>query len=207
MKTGEAGFQSPADKLTAMILSSAADGAAIASFLNGMTHAQRIEATSHLKPRAQRGLWKLCAGQAVKLEDIVPAETPPLKQVRHFGRNTLPLFTLFEKRFCRPPGENAQKVLWGYNEGATRPLIGPGYFVLRLTPGDERGEAVVDYYQVPPDKPDKWPAIRANDAGIQQFVYGFMHDFLRKVSAHVVIGRAYKHGKETANYFVLCREE
>jgi hypothetical protein len=41
---------------------------------------------------------------------------------------------------------------------------------------------------------------------LQRFVYARMHDFLRKVSAHVSIGRAWREHKATDNYFVLCRE-
>jgi hypothetical protein len=33
-----------------------------------------------------------------------------------------------------------------------------------------------------------------------------MIDVLRGVSEHVSVGRAIKHGKETSNYFLLCRE-
>ena len=41
--------------------------------------------------------------------------------------------------------------------------------------------------------------------GIQQFVFAKMIDYLRKVSNHVTIGRAYKHGTQTPNYFLLSR--
>jgi phosphodiesterase/alkaline phosphatase D-like protein len=41
---------------------------------------------------------------------------------------------------------------------------------------------------------------------LQRFVYARMDDFLRKVSAHVSIGRAWRNHKVTDNYFVLCRE-
>ena len=35
---------------------------------------------------------------------------------------------------------------------------------------------------------------------------GWLDDVLRGVSEHVSIGRAVKHGKDTPNYFLLCRE-
>ena len=192
--------------LTDMILSPDADIDSIAAHLDGLDHDARVEASRSLGPKAQRKLWSLARGRAVSLDDIVPPDRGPLETVRHYGRNTLPAFTHFEKRFCRPPQDADDSVLWGYNEGSARPLVGPGYFVCRGTDGDSRGESVVDYYQVPPGKPATWPAIRPNTSGAQRFVYAFMHDFLRRVSTHVTIGRAYKLDRETPNCFTLCRE-
>ena len=69
-----------------------------------------------------------------------------------------------------------------------------------------RGGSVVDYWQVPTERPTSWPDVRDNTSGLQRFVYARMDDFLRKVSAHVSIGRAWRNHKVTDNYFVLCRE-
>ena len=44
-----------------------------------------------------------------------------------------------------------------------------------------------------------------NEKGLQMLVYAKMIDYPRKVSDHVTIGRAVKNGKETGNYFLLCR--
>lgn len=191
--------------ISRMVMARDADIALIERYLDGLPAAARIAASRSLGPKAQRRLWTLTAGRAVRLDDIVPADRPALEEVRHYGRNTLPAFRLFEKRFCRPRA-GAGEGLWGYNEGATRALVGPGYFVCRGTDGDSRGEVVVDYYQVPPDRPATWPAIQDNESGVSRVVYGFMQDFLRRVSSHVTIGRAYKHDRETANCFTLCRE-
>ncbi|RME45112.1 MAG: hypothetical protein D6795_17020 [Deltaproteobacteria bacterium] len=193
-------------KLQEMILADPAKIEEIAGELDGLEASARVEAVRSLGAKAQRKLWTLTAGHAVTLEDIVPPEKGPLEPVIHYGRNSLPLFSIFEKRFCRPPEGEDPPVLWGYNEGTLRPIVGPGYFVCRPTPEDERGSVVIDYYQVPPGKPENWPRIEPNDRGITRLVYGFMHDFLRKVSTHVTIGRAYKHGKVTNNFFLLCRE-
>ncbi len=178
----------------------------IAAWLDGLAPLVRIEETRALGPAPQAVLWRLTAGRTFGLDDLVPPDYGPLEPVRHFGRNTLPAFRLFEKRFCRPSIATAEPVLWGYNEGATRPLIGPGYFVTRLTPSDPRGGSVVDYWQVPTERPASWPELRDNTSGLQRFVYARMDDFLRKVSAHVSIGRAWRNHKVTDNYFVLCRE-
>ncbi len=64
----------------------------------------------------------------------------------------------------------------------------------------------VEYYSVPPDRLDGAPKLARNDRGISTLVYGHMIDVLRRVSAHVTIGRAIKKGQETPNYFLLCRE-
>jgi len=192
--------------LESRILEANVDIEALAAWLDGLDSAERIREVQAVGPAAQRRLWSLARGRAVRLEDLVPADRGPLETVRHHGRNTLPAFRLFEKRFCRPsPGED-QTVAWGYNEGHTRAIIGPGYFIARPTGGDSRGAFVVDYYQVPPGRPADWPAVKHNKQGLQRFVFAEMHDFLRKVSTHVSIGRAYKRDRETPNCFLLCRE-
>ncbi|MCA9544842.1 MAG: hypothetical protein KC613_10645 [Myxococcales bacterium] len=194
-------------QFNARIMAPAADVDALAAWLDGLDPATRKAETLSLIPKAQRRLWALAAGRAVTLEQLVPPGTPPEHMIRHFGRNTLPKpIHLFEKPMCRPPEGEAPGVLWGFNEGVTRPLIGPGYFVLRATPGDSRGAAVVDYYQVPSRAPTGWPAVKPNERGLQRFAFAEMHDFLRRVSEHVVIGRAYKRDRRTNNCFVLCRE-
>ena len=56
--------------------------------------------------------------------------------------------------------------------------------------------------------PAGWPPIKRNERGLQRFVYAGMVDFMRKVSDHVSIGRAYKGGeRELPHTFVLCRTE
>lgn len=179
---------------------------ALAEHLDGLSFEARRSAVLALDPKAQQTLWDLTVGRAVTLDDLVPPDRGPLETVRHYGRNTLPAFKRFEKRFCRPAADAPQQgVLWGYNEGVTRKLIGPGYFIVRATPDDSRGAAVVDYYHVPAGKPADWPKVRPNEWGLQSLVYAKMHDFLRGVSAGVTIGRAYKRDRQTSNFFVLCR--
>ena len=197
---------STAGTLERMILSPDASIDEVAAWLDALAPNVRIEETRALGPAPQAALWRLTAGRTFTLDDLVPPDYGPLEPVRHFGRNTLPAFRLFEKRFCRPSVPTPEPCLWGYNEGPTRALVGPGYFVTRLTPNDPRGGSVVDYWQVPTERPTQWPEVRDNTDGLQRFVYARMHDFLRKVSAHVSIGRAWREHKATDNYFVLCRE-
>lgn len=174
----------------------------IAEALDQLSPEDRVVQSRSLGPKDQKKLWNLCEGRAVTLEQIVP-ENRVGQTVRHLGRNTLPAFKIFEKRFMRASAEQVD--LWGYNEGPTRKLVGPGYFICRQSDQKEIGSIVVDYEKLPTEAPEGWPAIKPNEAGVSRLVYAYMHDYLRKVSEHVTIGRAYRKGKESPNYFTLCR--
>ncbi len=193
-------------RLAEELKKSAADMDGMASWLDSLSHDERLAEIYSLGPSAQKRLWVLTKNSRLNLEDFVPASQPALKPVRHFGRNTLPVFKFFEKRFVRAPEGTETEGLWGYNEGVTRGVVGPGYFVCRLTDGDDRGDVVIDYTKTPGGKADTWPEILPNKRGLSRLVYAGMEDFMRRVSEHVTIGRACKGGKETNNYFVLCRE-
>lgn len=184
--------------------------AAIAAALDDLSPAERLAATRALGRKDQRALFAKAGPCA--LSDLVAADRPPRAPVRHHGLNTLPLpgFNRFEKLFCRPEDGSAR--LFGFNEGRSRPLIGPGYFVAHPTQGnpawEERGAVVVDYFQVP-DGPvaEGWPKVVPNSHGLQILVFHRTRDFMRKVSRHVTIGAAYKGEKALGQFFVLCREE
>jgi len=178
----------------------------ISNHLDSLDHSTRIEEVRSLGPSAQKSLWTLTAGTQLTLEDFVPTSVADLEPVIHYGRNTLPVFKMFEKRFCRAPEGTDTQGLWGYNEGSTRSFVGPGYFVCRSTGGDERGSIVIDYTLIPAGKSSDWPNITPNERGVSRFVYAGMEDFMRRVSQHVTIGRAYRYGKASNNYFMLCRE-
>jgi len=183
----------------------------IASLLDGAGHAERVTAIRTLGRREQRALYQAVDGFApLRLLDLVPAATGALVPVRHQGKNTLPAFTHFEKRFCRPRGGDAQKPdeLYGYNfqpAALLRPLTGPGYFLAVEDP--QRAEVLIDYNRVPGGElPVDWPPVRSNEAGLARFVYGYMIDTLRRVSQHVSVGSAARRGRDMGSWFVLCRE-
>lgn len=178
----------------------------IREMLNSSTHDARVRWMRETSPADQAKLWDLALYGETVLEDLVPSHVPDGQEVVHIGYNSLPAFRDFEKRFCRPHPRADH--LYGYNEGLTRPLIGPGFFVVDHFP--ERREVGVNYYKVPErgSKLDpKWPSVQANEEGLQRFVYANMIDYLRKLSDHVTIGRAFKHHRATPNYFLLCRED
>lgn len=180
----------------------------ISDLLDKLQEPERLEAVRSLSRSTQRKLWNAVDGfREVRITDMVPPSTPDLKAVRHYGKNSLPMFRLFEKRFYRPGGQDpAHPVeLGGANFQSIQLLTGPGYFVAVDSP--KRPEVLVDYYRVPKVKPDDFFPIEENRRNRGGLVYGYMIDTLRRVSEHVTIGSAAKHGKDIGAYFVLCREQ
>jgi hypothetical protein len=168
---------------------------------------------SRLNRAQQRRLWEVAAkAPPIDLGHFVSPGTASGTEVIHRGRNTLPLpatFRHFEKRFARP--DDGSDRLFGYNEGATRGIIGPGFFVARPTAGnadwEARGAVVVDYFLVPDGAvPEGWPAVKPNEQGLQMFVYKGTRDFMRRVDDRVSIGLACKGERSLDHYFVLCRQ-
>lgn len=195
-----------------LIADPATDIAAIARHLDGLDARTRAGEVLGLDRATQRTLYEKAAAAApIDLAHFVGAAGPGV-EVIHDGRNTLPLpgpLRGFQKRFCRPADGSAR--LFGYNEGPTRRVVGPGYFVAVPTAGrpawQARGAIVVDYFQIP-DGPVAagWPRVVANDWRLQRLVYHHTRDFMRRVSAHVSIGAAFKEERPLDHYFVLCRQ-
>jgi hypothetical protein len=183
------------------------DPGAICALLDGLEHRERLEAIRSLGRGEQRRLYEgVDRFLPVRLVDLVPPNAEDMAPVRHFGKNTLPAFRIFEKRFCRPEGADpdAPDRLYGFNFQALSWLTGPGYFVARNSA--ERPEVLIDYHEVPPVAAEGWPAVRSNERALSRFVYGFMVDTLRRVSEHVTVGSASRKGKDMGSWFVLCRE-
>lgn len=179
---------------------------AIAAGLDALDPEARTALVRRLSRREQAMLYRRVEGhRAVRLVDLVPPDRPDLAPVRHLGLNTLPAFRVFEKRFCRSPGEPAASPerLAGYNHQRMAFVTGPGYFV--ATEEADRGEVVIDYRALPEQIAPGWPAVRSNERGLARFVYGFMLDRLRGVSEHVTVGSAERNGRDLGSYFVLNR--
>jgi hypothetical protein len=176
----------------------------LASLLDGLSSEERISAVRAVSGSLQARLFEAAAKNApLTLFDLVPPDVPDMHPVRHFGRNSLPLFKFFEKRFFRPPGERGAARLFGYNYQKLMWLTGPGFMSAY---GGKDGEVRVDYREVPDRVPEGWPAPRPNARGIARLVYGNMVDRLRRVSKHVTIGRAFRGEKPESAWFLLCRE-
>jgi hypothetical protein len=177
----------------------------LALYLDSLDDETRAAATCRLRAGQQARLFEAAEGfLPLTLAHFVPRGTPPLEQVIHAGKNSLAMFKRFEKRFCLP--EPASPRLWGYNEnpGSITWATGPGYFVCYPI---EAGQVLIDYTEVPPGKPDAWPRILPNSAGLSRYIYNGTKDTMRGVSKHVSIGRAARAGAWMDNWFVLCRRE
>jgi hypothetical protein len=184
---------------------------AVAAFLDGLSHDERLAETRTLGRNEQRRLFRAAGVRDLSLDHFVGADVAPRTEVIHHGRNTLPLpggLKLFEKRFSRP--ESGGERLFGYNQSPFLTVVGPGFFVAVPTAGnrawEERGPVVVDYFQIPDGAvPEGWPRVVPNTRGLQRFVYHRTRDFMRRVSAHVTIGAAYKVETPLDHYFILCK--
>lgn len=180
----------------------------IAALFDGLSPDARAGLVRRLGRGEQRALYRKVEGYApVGLADLVPPDRAALEEVRHLGLNTLPAFRVFEKRFCRLPGEDpgSPARLAGYNFQTMAVVTGPGYFV--AVEDEQAREVLVDYTQLPETRPTDWPTVRSNERGLARFVYGFMVDRLRRVSEHVTIGSASRKGKDLGSYFALTRED
>ena len=182
-------------------------------YLDRLSHRDRLKEIYSLGAKEMAALYHRAGqGPPITMEHYVPDDMADTSQVIHYGINSLPAFRKFQKRFCRSVRlETGESTIYGYNEGPTRPLLGPGYFVTHETAGwdhwEPRGAVVIDYHMVPegPVAPG-WPRVIPNEQGLQQLVYSCTRDFMRKVSDHVSIGAAFKHETPMGAYFVLCRE-
>ena len=179
----------------------------IAAWLDEQTPENRLNETRSLNKSQQRTLFEKCKDTQPLTVEYFCGDVN--QEIIHEGKNSLPAFTLFQKRFVRLDDDR----VIGYNHASTMSLIGPGYFVLKETKDTpewiEHGSVVVDYYEVLDGNtaiPTSWPKIKGNHQGLQMFVYNNMHDFMRKVSTHVSIGSAFKKGKSIDSYFLLCRQ-
>lgn len=178
------------------------DMAGLADYLDHLDSAARIREIRSLQRPEQEKLYEAAAGvRPISLSHFVPAGTPPLRGVVHYGRNSLGFLHDFEKRFCLP--ETGSDEIWGYNEHTIRGLIGPGYFVAQQT---SLYEVTIDYARLPPSKPPKWPSIKPNSARLGRFVYCGTRDVVRAVSQHVSIGRDTRDSQPLDIWFALCRE-
>jgi len=151
-------------------------------------------------------LWEATKGfRPVTLDDFVPPSVPPHVEVITHGKNSLPTFTHFQKRFSKPADPESKDMLIGYNHQANELFTGPGYYVAH--PSTEPGEVDIDYTMLPHERVETWPPIIPNSRRLGRFVYYGMVDVMRGISSHVTIGRARKKGGWMDAWFVLVRED
>jgi hypothetical protein len=198
----------PAEELRFLIRDRPIELERIRRLLDELSHQARVTAIRSLGSGELRSLYTGFDGfKPVTLEDLVPSTVDDFDTVRHHGKNSLPAFTHFEKRICRPGGADREAAveLYGFNFQTLASITGPGYFIARES--KDRPEVLVDYRHVPTEHPQGWPPIRSNERGLSRLVYGFLLDTLRGVSDHVTIGSAARKGKNLGSWFALCRED
>ncbi len=178
---------------------------AVTMHLDKLNHTERIGQVVALNKKQQMKLWDIAErSRPMTLEYLVPKTAGPLEAFPFEGKNSLPLFTRFQKVFYLDHDGN----VCGYNNQKLSWFTGPGYYVTQLNPKAEEYELQVDYTRPPKEHPAGWPEIKSNDVFPSMFIYGGTRDNLRWVSKDVVIGRAFKMGEDPMpNWFVLCRAQ
>ncbi len=182
------------------------DVSRLAKDLDEIGHAGRVWAVRQWTRDNMATLYEAVKGfRPVTLDYYVPPGLPPLTEVIHHGKNSLPAHNFFQKRFALPSDPEARDQLIGFNFQTLSPFTGPGYYVAH--PSTDPAEVDIDYTMIPKEKPQAWPPIVPNSVRLGRFVYYGMIDVMRGISSHVSIGRARKsHGWMDA-WFVLIRED
>jgi hypothetical protein len=171
------------------------------STLTSSTFSEKVRLLSSFGKKEMALLYEAVEGYLpITIETLVPPHLPPLTPVIHQGRNSLPAFRTFQKRFLRPEGVSGE--LWGYNHQPLMKITGPGYFVAY---NSEKGEVAIDYTRLPSHPPSFWPPLKSNSWGLSFFIYKGMVDLLRGITPDVTIGKAYRNGKPISAYFVMVR--
>lgn len=178
--------------------------AEVTDLLEKLNPPERIDQVVALNKERQIKLWEVAEGsEPLSLDYLVPGDTKPLVPCPFEGKNSLPLFTRFQKVFYLDQNQN----VCGYNKQSLMWFTGPGYFMVQMNQKNER-ELQIDYTRIPEEHPPGWPEIRSNDVFPSRFIYGGTKDNLRWVSKDVVIGRAFRMGESPMpNWFVLCRKQ
>lgn len=184
----------------ARLLESRAPAAEIAAFLDDLSAGARLDAVLAVTGRGVGRLFDAVKdAPTVTVEELVPANTKGT--LIYEGRNSLPTFSRFQKRFARLPGGTVV----GYNHQSMSFVTGPGYFIVKAASGtgEHGSELLFDYTDTPPREPEGWPPFKPNESGLSRLVYAHMHDYVRRVARGVVVGKAYKKGVDQKQYFSL----
>lgn len=188
------------------VLEHGASHAQIAALLDGLAPQARVAQALSLRGSAVRRLYDSVAGaEPLALAELVPDGAPPAATFIFEGRNSLPTFSRFQKRFART---SAGRIL-GHNYQPWSVVTGPGYFVAEppSASADVPSEPFLDYTQAPGAEPTGWPRYRPNDWGPSRLVFGGLKDYLRRVARGVVVGKAFRRGRPAGQYFVLASAE
>jgi hypothetical protein len=177
----------------------------LAEVLDGLGHEGRVHTVGTWTKKQMRAIYDAAKGfRPIDIDFLVPA-SGVLEPVSHDGKNSLPLFSTFQKHFMKVEGADYPAA--GRNSGQYEWVVGDGYFIVTKGEGDHEGELGIDYTKVPKDKPADWPDVRENTGLGPGLTYGGMVDWLRGISTHVSIGAAFKGGKGRDQFFALVRRD
>jgi hypothetical protein len=190
------------------LLRSRAPREAITGFLDSLPARERVEEALSLRNKEVGQLYQaVVGGPASTIEDFLPGDVPDDTTIIFEGRNSLPAFSRFQKRFARLDSSDAGGQVVGYNHQTMAFATGPGFFVVKagsLT-ADVANEAYFDYTDAPESVPTGWPDFKPNDRGLSNLVYRGMKDYMRKAATNVFVGEAYKGGRSQRQFFILTR--
>jgi hypothetical protein len=163
-------------------------------------HNLKIHAYAH-KPRKEfADIFARCKAQGkhMRLEDLIPQNTPVRLPVVYEGINTLWGVRRFKKIFFM----DTHHQVYGYNAHVFQRWTGPGYFKVLC----QAQESVFDYSQAPSSVPVGFPRVLSNEKGLASWVYGGLVDAMCCVEEGVLIGKVRQSGKEREAYFILVRK-
>ncbi|HEY8760854.1 MAG TPA: hypothetical protein VIP52_08085 [Candidatus Dormibacteraeota bacterium] len=183
-------------RLAEMLDGAHGDVAGLRSHVGQLSPAERTVECLSLAAPQQKRLWEMVSAGPAVAGVLLP---PGAASTVFAGRNSLRMFTRFEKRFARQG-----PAVVGCNRHTLSWLIGPGYFTVEP---DDTGGLRFDYERVPVDSPPGWPAVAPNTGTFARPVYGQLLDRVGWVSPDVLIGSAFRSGKLLDSYFVLVRAE
>ncbi|UQA61616.1 hypothetical protein [Polyangium aurulentum] len=184
----------------ARLLDQRAPAREIAAFLDDLAPDARLgEVLSITGSKVGRLYDAVADAEPLTVDEFFPPSTSGT--LIYEGRNSLPLFSRFQKRFARV----GSGVIVGYNHQTMAPVTGPGFFVVKPASGTgEHGkEMFFDYTVEPPEFPAGFPTYKPNTSGLSRLVYMNMIDYCRRVARGVVVGKAYKLGVDQKAWFSL----
>lgn len=173
--------------------------APLSAALDAITEQQRMWWMRGLSGGELRALWRLALTQSAPLP-MAALIGAPGEVVIHEGKNSLPFFCEFQKRFVLSEGGLVQG--YNHNSALVTAVSGPGHYTAHQ---HDDHEVWIDYTRLPPSAPSAFPPLIDNTGGTRRFVFGGMVDQLRRVSAHCTIGLATRHGEPMSSWFMLCR--
>src|SRR5215472_12266082 len=90
------------ERLSGLLAPSRPDRGEIARLFEEAARDERVRMIESVGAPGQAKLWTIADPEHVSIDELVPRTFGPLEPVIFHGKNSLPAFTIFQKRFCRP---------------------------------------------------------------------------------------------------------